>query len=274
MKRLSIFLLLGVLLTSLWSCEKEENRVYFEGGTPPALTVNNASPGLRFEDSDKEAIRFNWTNPDFKFNTGISSQDVNYILEMDTAGANFSRPTKASVSVNRELSRSFTVSQFNDVLQNTMLLAAGKEHNLEVRVRASIGNTATAVFSNSISIKATPYALPPKIAPPTTGALYIVGSATPGGWNNPVPVPSQQFTRVSETLYEITLDMVGGGAYLLIPTNGQWAKYNVNDDTIPGIAEGGDFFREGSKDIPGPAAAGTYKITVDFQRGKFTVVKQ
>jgi hypothetical protein len=155
-----------------------------------------------------------------------------------------------------------------------MLLAPGKEHNLEVRVRAAIGNTATAVFSNSISIKATPYALPPKVAPPTTGALYIVGNATPGGWNNPVPVPSQQFTRVSETLYEITLDMVGGGAYLLIPTNGQWAKYNVNDDTIPGIAEGGDFFREGSRDIPGPAAAGTYKITVDFQRGKFTVVKQ
>ncbi|HLO94388.1 MAG TPA: hypothetical protein VK195_08725 [Burkholderiaceae bacterium] len=79
---------------------------------------------------------------------------------------------------------------------------------------------------------------------------------------------------MAQTLYEITLDMVGGGAYLLIPTNGQWAKYNVNDDTIPGIAEGGDFFREGSRDIPGPAAAGTYKITVDFQRGKFTVVKQ
>ena len=274
MKRLSIYFLLGVLLTSLWSCEKEENRVYFEGGTAPTLTVNNAAPVLRFEDSDKEAIRFNWTNPDYKFTTGISSQDVNYIIEIDTAGANFSRPSKASVSVNRELSRSFTVTQLNDILQNTMLLAAGKEHALEVRVRASIGNTATEVYSNTLPIRATPYALPPKVSPPSTGALFIVGNATPGGWTNPVPVPSQQFTRVSETLYEITIAMVGGGAYLLIPTNGQWAKYSVNDNTIPGIAEGGDFFREGGKDIPGPAAAGTYKITVDFQRGKFTVVKQ
>lgn len=274
MKRLSTILLLGVLLTGLWSCEKDENRVFFEGGTAPVLSVSNSTPLLRFEDADKEAIRLNWTNPEYRFTTGISSQDVNYIIEIDTATASFNRPSKSSIGVNREISRAFTVSQLNDILLNTMLLAPGKEHNLEIRVKAAIGNTPTDVYSNTLAMKVTPYALPPKVTPPATGTLFIVGNATPGGWNNPVPVPSQQFTQVSETLYELTLNLVGGGAYLLIPTNGQWSKYNVNDDTVPGISEGGDFFREGAKDIPGPAAAGTYKITVDFQRGKFTVVKQ
>lgn len=274
MKRLSIFLLLGVLLTTLWSCEKEENRIYFEGGTAPVLTITNTNPALRFEDGDKEAFRLNWTNPDFKFTTGISSQDVNYIIEVDTAGANFSRPTKASVGVNRELSRTFTVNQWNELLLNTMQLEAKKEHNLEMRVVAAIGTTPTALYSNTLAVKTTPFALPPKVTPPASETLFIVGNATASGWTNPVPVPSQQFTRVSETLYEITVDLVGGGEYLLIPTNGQWAKYCVNDETLPGLSGGGDFVREGGKNIPAPAAAGRYKITVDFQRGKFTVVKQ
>lgn len=274
MKRFLNFLILGTLLTGLWSCEKEENRVYFEGGTAPVLTTTNNSPLLRFEDSDKEVFRLNWTNPEYKFSTGVSSQDVNYIIEIDTSGANFARSTKASLGVNRELSKSFTVSEFNEILLNIMVLQAGKEHHLEMRVKAAIGNTATTVFSNTLDIKATPFALPPKVTPPADGNLYIIGNATAWGWTNPVPVPLHQFTQISETLYELTIDLVGGGAYLLIPTNGQWSKYNVNDETIPGISEGGDFVREGQKDIPGPAAAGTYKITVDFQRGKFTVVKQ
>lgn len=42
-----------------------------------------------------------------------------------------------------------------------------------------------------------------------------------------------------------------------------------------GTWEGGDFEKKDSDpQFPGPPTSGTYKITVDFQRGKFIVVKQ
>lgn len=71
-------------------CEKKENRVVFEGGTEPVLSANKTGTiPIAFLTKDQEAVRFSWTNPNYKFNTGVSSQDVNYTVEIDTAGANF-----------------------------------------------------------------------------------------------------------------------------------------------------------------------------------------
>lgn len=276
MKRLNSLWIFSLLLaTCLWSCTKDENRITLLGGDAPQLTASTTTPELSYAKADQVAMQFNWSNPNYKFTTGISSQDVNYTLEIDTAGANFTNPNKKSVAISKDLSKSFTVAEFNDILLNQLVLKPGMEHNLEARIKSALGSSNAAVlYSSTLAIKATPYPIPPKVDPPVSGVLYLVGSATPGGWSNPVPTPSQQFTKVSETLYELTVDLVGGGAYLFIPTNGQWAKYCVADDKVPGIEFGGDFGKEKAKDIPAPLVAGTYKITVDFQRGKFTVVKQ
>lgn len=275
MKRLSFLLLLSLLFIAFVSCEKEENRIYLERSETPVLSSTTTSPLLRPDDSLKVAIKLSWTNPEFQFTTGINSQDVNYLLEIDTAGANFSSPDKVSIGVNKELTRSFEVRELNDFILNTLKMKHSEEHSLEVRVKATIGTSTASLFTNSISFKATPYPIPPKVRLPSLGELYIVGDATQGGWTNPVPVPSQQFTRISETIYEIVVNLKGGGAYLLLPVNGSWDyKYNVASKNAAGISEGGDFGYSLPDDIPGPAAAGDYKITVDFQRGKFTVVKQ
>ena len=84
-------LLLGTFLAAvfLFSCKKDENKLYFEGGTAPALTANKNAIEISYIDKDNDAISFSWTNPNYKLATGVSSQDVNYILEIDTAGANF-----------------------------------------------------------------------------------------------------------------------------------------------------------------------------------------
>ena len=222
----------------------------------------------------KEAFTLSWTNPDYQFTTGVSSHDVSYIIEFDTVGANFTSPVKHSVAISKDLSKSFMIGDFNDILLNSMQLKPAMQHNIEIRVKANIAVSAATLYSNAMQVAATPFAIPPKVTPPSSGTLFIVGSATQGDWSNPVPVPAQQFTKVSETLYEITASLKGGGAYLFIPRNGEWAKYNVKDDKAAGIQSGGDFGAEQAKDIPGPDAAGNYKITVDFQRGKFTVVKQ
>ncbi|MEK7199408.1 MAG: hypothetical protein AAB212_05760, partial [Bacteroidota bacterium] len=66
----------------------------------------------------------------------------------------------------------------------------------------------------------------------------------------------------------------GGNSYLFLPVNGDWgAKYGAigaNNSNNPD----GDDFKPGGGDMLAPAVSGNYKISVDFQRGKFTVTKQ
>ena len=274
-----LMLLSSLLATLLVACKKDEHKDYYIGGNPPVLTASTTTPALSFANADKEAFNLSWTNPTYRFTTGVSSQDVSYLVEIDTAGANFTNPQKQTISVSKDLTISLSVSQFNDYLLNQLVLKPGVSHNLELRVKSYLAAGAATYISNVISMKVTPYAIPPKVAPPTTGKLYLVGSATPGGdahgWDNPVPVPSQQFTQISSTLYEITIPLIGGKEYLFLPLNGDWGnKYAVADNTLPGLSDGGDFGFNLAKNFPGPAASGTYKISVDFQRGKFTVTKQ
>ncbi len=276
MKKLSkIFILSALILSAIWSCKKDENRVIFKGGTAPVLaaTVTGSIP-LSYANKDNEAIQLSWTNPNYQFNTGISSLNVNYTIEIDTIGANFTNPNKQVISIGTDLSKTLTQGQLNDYLLNTLRLDTSVSHDIEIRVTSFLVGGAEPSVSNTLSFKVIPYAIPPKVAPPSTGHLYLVGSATADGWNNPVPVPSQEFTQISPTLYEITVSLTGGQEYLFLPLNGDWGhKYGVKDKTIAGLNGGGDFNFDASDNIPGPAASGNYKIDVDFQRGKFTVSK-
>jgi len=262
------------LFTLICSCEKDENKIYFQGGTAPVLTASaQGSIDLAYANSDDEAVTLSWTNPEYKFASGVSSQNVSYLIEIDTAGANFTNPNRQSVSVSQDLGITFTQGQLNDWLLNQLVLVPGISHNIEMRVTSSLTSTATNLESNVLGFTVTPYAIPPKVNPPTTGELYLVGDATSGGWNNPVPVPSQQFTKVSETLYEITVSLIGGKQYLFIPLNGDWGHKFACKKTADQSADGGDFGYDWSDNFPGPAIDGNYKISVDFQRGKYTVTK-
>lgn len=276
MKKL-IQLICGALLVTTFfaSCEKDEIRSEFLGGTAPVLTASTEQVDMSFENADKVGVVFNWTNPDYSFNTGPSSHDVTYLLEFDLAGANFTTPNRKQLSLDGDLSQTILVSEMNDYLLNQMELVPGTAYDLEVRVVASIDNRFSVLSSNVLPLKATPYSIPPKVPPPFTNELWMVGDASPNGWDNPLKaeyVETQKFTKVSETVYELTIDLPGGGGYKLIQENGVWAtQYHM---LAGGTWEGGDFeMRDSDPQFPGPPAAGTYKITIDFQRGKFTAVK-
>jgi hypothetical protein len=262
------------ILIALFSCTKKENKIYFEGGTTPVLSASKTGTiALAFATKDQEAVKLSWTNPDYKFTTGTSSQTVSYQIEIDTTGANFTNPNKKILAVGSEVSLSLSQNDLNDYLLNQLQLVPGMAHNIELRVKSFLPNNNALLASNVLKYTVTPYAIPPKITPPASGKLFIVGSATNGDWNNPVPVPSQEFTKVSPTFFTITLPLKGGNFYLFLPVNGDWSvKYGAlggNGSNNPN----GDDFRQGGGDMVAPAASGTYKIEVDFQRGKFTVTK-
>jgi len=270
---------LGLVAMTAGSCTKDENKVFYEGGTAPVLTssVTGTIP-LTFANSEKEGLKLSWTNPNYQFNTGVSSQSVSYLIEIDTTGANFTNPNRQTLGVSGNLSTAMTQGVLNDYLLNQLQLKPGMEHNVEVRVKSNLTNGSATLLSNVLKFKITPYAIPPKVTPPASGQLYITGAATPAGWQCGCPTDvapaSQTFTQVSTTMYELpNIALKGGQSYLLLPVYGSWsAKYGFTGSNNANNVNGDDFKAEGG-DILSPAADGNYKIVVDFQRGKFTVTK-
>jgi hypothetical protein len=282
MKHIFQLLFSSIFLLVISNCKKAENKIFFEGGTPPQLASSTTAVVLEPGLESNVALVLNWTNPDYKFTTGVSSQDVTYTLEMDTLGGNFSSSNKVTTVISKDTRKVYTVGELNGILGNTMVLQLDprRQYNLQTRVTSSIsvsgGGAAAKLTSNVVSFTATPFAPPPKIAPPSSGTLYITGSATDGDWmgaGDPELV-SQKFTQVSSTVYEIVIKLTGGASYTFVPVYGDWgSKYSIKVKNDPSEIYGGDF-QVGGEDILAPPTTADYKITVNFQLGKFTVVKQ
>jgi starch-binding outer membrane protein SusE/F len=181
---------------------------------------------------------------------------------LDTAGGNFAHPQV--IKYGNALTSNITV---NDL--NTAAIAAGvmggSTKNVEFRIVSYLGTDYSKVLgnSNTITIKLTTY-----VAAPAN--LYIVGDATPGGWANPVPTPSQRFTKIDAVSFGIILNLTAGKSYLLLPVNtNNWdVKYGGTS------ANGGTLLANNAvpaSNTPAPATSGLYKIVVNFQTNTYTV---
>lgn len=272
------------LVAAFSSCTKDENKIYFEGGTNPVLTASSTTPMvLNNNDKDNFAIRFDWTNPDYRFTTGVSSQDVTYTLQFDLAGANFSNPNMQEMAISKDLSVSLTVKELNGFLSR-MELNAGVAYNMEIRVKSTLVNRSVPLYSNVLNITITPF-LDFAVEPPGTlannyldGELWVVGDAVASGWSNPLPSPydvSQKFARAAGTSdvlhYEATINFNATGGYKLIQTQGVWStQYHALDGTA---ALAGTFEKKDSDpQFPSPGA-GNYKVEFNFQTGKYKLTK-
>jgi starch-binding outer membrane protein SusE/F len=257
------------------ACEKDEAKDTYMSGTAPVLSATSKdSIALNFLTEDNLGVTFNWTNPSYKFASGVSSQNVNYTLEIDTAGANFKGARKKSISISKDLSVSYTQKAFNIAISD-LNVKPGRVAKLEVRLIATLGAAPTELISNVLAFKVLPYAPPPKVAVPTAGTLWVTGNAFASGWSNPLGSPfvtSQRLAKVTETLYEGVVAFVGGGNYKMIQENGVWGTQykKVVGDAFAGTLEK----KDADPGFDGPAVAGNYKISVDFQAGTYTVTKQ
>jgi starch-binding outer membrane protein SusE/F len=265
-------MLMGTVVLS--SCEKNENKVYYEGGTPPVLTASSTGTIVLLPaNAANPGMKFTWTNPNYRFTTGISSQDISYSLQADTTGSNFSKPVETSIS--KDLSISMTVKEFNAIFSRMNILE-NIPHNIEFRIKSSLTNNSAVLYSNVIKMVITPY-LDVAVPIPPTGELYITGSATASDWTNSPPA-TQKFTKVSNTEYNITVPFVPGKEYKFLSTLSNWQpQYGTTNAT--GTELGGEmgYNMGGGSDpasIKTPTAAGMYKITVNFKSGQYTVVKQ
>jgi starch-binding outer membrane protein SusE/F len=269
----ALFLLVALVFGS---CKKLENQVVFSGGTSPVLAASSTtSLILTRPNQDNNAISFSWTNPNYQFNTGVSSQDVTYTLQIDTTGANFTNPKRGEKSISKDLATTLTVKDLNTIL-SVMELKEDIPHNLEFRIKSSLANGSATLFSNVIKVIVTPYF---DVVYPVPTKLYITGSASPASWmsGGDPELVNQRFTKVSSSKFELTIALSANNSYLFVPVYGDWSnKYGFapaagttlgnNDNNTAG-----DDFKPNGNDMKAPANSGTYKITVDFKTGKWSI---
>ena len=259
-----LFLFVAGVTFLLVACDKADDLKTFGNGAAVALTSSASTVAPLPADSNNVALRLNWTSPNY----ATDSANYKFTIEIDSTGKNFANA--ASKVVTKSLGGTFTAKELNDIL-----LAKGYAFNvpvdMDVRVISSYANNNERLTSNVLKIRMTPYKVPPKVALPTSGRLFIVGGATQGGWANPVPAPSQELTRIDETTWGGIFMLTADQSYLLLPVNTNvWdVKYGGtggNNSNNPV----GDNFKEGGSDMKAPAATGWYKLMFDFQAGRFT----
>jgi hypothetical protein len=274
MKKIYSLIVGALFLTgALTGCKKEENRIIFEGGVNPVLTANSVSPRvLVIANRDMSTLRLNWTNPNYRFTTGVSSQDVTYLIQIDVEGANFNSSKKYEKVVARDLVLNFTTAELNTALL-AMDLPENVAHKLEIRVIASLLNNSVPFVSNVLRMTVTPYL---DVVFPVPTNLYITGAATPGSWmgGGDPELLSQKFTKISSSEFQInSLNMKASQGFLFVPVYGNWSnKYGFTGAGL-GNNPDGDNFRPDGSDFVSPGVAGNYRINVSFKTGKYTFTK-
>jgi starch-binding outer membrane protein SusE/F len=256
---------LEVRITSSYANNNEQykSNVLTVNATPYAVPIKlNASSTaplvLQISNATNNAISFTWNQSTF------GNKTIDYVLQMDTVGGNFQHPQAWQLGTS--LSDAINV---NDL--NTAGIAAGviggTTKNVEFRIIGYVGGYTTVLtMSPAVTINLTTYVAAP-------AALYIVGDATAGQWNNPVPTPSQQFTKINAVSFGIILNLTAGKSYLFLPLNGDWGhKFGgATDGTGSG---GGTLLADGAvpgSNTPAPGATGLYEVVVNFQTNTYTV---
>jgi len=270
MKIINKILLLAIIISMVFTaCDKADNLTVFEKGVAPVLSSSLLTLAPAATDSNNVAVTFSWTFPKY----ATDSAKVKYVIEIDSSGRNFSKAV--SKTLLGAVSYGYIAKELNAILLG-FGFAFNTPYDIDVRVTSSYANSNELYKSNVLKLRVTPYKIPPKVGLPASLRLFIVGNGTAGGdatgWNNPVPVPFQEFSRIDETTWGGVFQLTGGKSYLLLPTNNNvWdIKYGGTGNNNGNNVDGDNFKLNGS-DLKTPAASGMYKIIFDFQQGRFTV---
>jgi hypothetical protein len=265
--KIVLTVVLSFLLFS--ACDEEGDKVTFNGGTEMQLTVSSsANLVLQKAQENFNSLQFQWTNPKFEFSNGVNTQNVTYALQIAKAGENFQGAKLVSLNYNQVLAANFKVKDLNNALSG-LELADFTPHSFEFRVRASLGNTETVVYSNALAITISTYL---DVVYPVPEKLFITGAATPKGWmsGGDAAVTTQQFQKVNSYTFVLNnLQINGSSGYLFVPVYGNWDNKYGFTGTKEQNNPLEDSFKPGGEDFRSPSTSKAYKITVNFKTGKY-----
>jgi hypothetical protein len=280
----ALYLSISALFLLLFNaCESDIQKTMVQEGTAPKLAsspVEKASIVLTKENDSINVLSLTWTTPDYLLDTKNGNVIGSYTIQIDSTD-NFLHPT--NIIVGNVLKYEFTGYELNQFLVS-MKYDPYKAKIVNIRVRSEFFSSDT-LISDAFDYLVTPYStvVPPAIEVPSE--LYITGDALLTGWVTPF-LEEQRFTKTSETVFTLDIDLKGNSSYELI-TDGNgvnWTPcYRLSPDVDPAdYTESGTFVWDGdgsdynwtTKKFLSPSDDATYTLTFDFQTSNYQVVKQ
>lgn len=215
------------------------------------LSLTASSTELALSPADYQGkLTFNWTTGNNQ-GTGAS---INYVLELDKAANDFSNPI--SYELGRNIyTYSINLATFNQIALTTFGGQPGEAIPMQARIIANFGENVIERQISVLDFSITPYL-------PLTTQLYIVGSATPNGWNiGSATAMIQSTTNPYEFVYNGQLS--NGNFKFPVNTDSCWCQdfYTKDpDDEGKMVHNIGGSGADLQWEITAP---GSYRITVD-----------
>lgn len=237
-----------MLFMTVVSCvptEDSDLTVLVPSETPELLApVNGSAFVLDKSKPDNQATTIVW---DYAKYDGTQTV-INYEVEMAKAGTDFKTVNVISKTTERFVA--LTVAQLNQAALDTGL-TPNTSSDAEIRIKSVVGAGGLPQYSNVIKIKVTPY--------PAWDDWGIIGSATPGGWDNDTDLAYDLSTK--KYTYNGALIV---GEYKFRKDNAWTLNYGDDGNNLSLEANGAN--------IP-ITVAGNYKIVIDFNAKTYTVTK-
>lgn len=234
----------------LFSCEEYEEPYSPRLAGEPVLSASSHEIQLKQKQEENTAFTLNWTPGS---NRGTNSA-INYSIEIDKKGNEFATPVvidagKASYNSN------FRVDSFNDLLLNSFLISPATGVEMEFRVISRpLDASVQPEVSNVVSVAVTPYE-----PLPVPEALYMVGDATPNGWDN--SNPTELTISANDPGVFTYQGEMSAGELKFLTLIGEWLPSYQRGAETNALVLRTDFSQPDDKFII--EQAGLYKITVD-----------
>jgi starch-binding outer membrane protein SusE/F len=231
------------------SCGDFEDEYTPRQAEQPVLKISSATVQLRQRQADNTAFTLSWSPGS---NKGTNSA-INYTVEIDKKGNNFASPVAIDAG-KAAYNSNFVTETFNDLLLNSFLFTPGTPAELEFRVISKALDPSVGMdVSNTVSLTVSPYQVMP-----VPDALYMVGSATPNGWDsgNPTQLVKSNSPGVFTWQGQLT-----AGEMKFLTTPGEWLPSYQRGATENSVLLRTDFSQPDEKFTI--TTSGLYKITVD-----------
>jgi hypothetical protein len=122
----------------------------------------------------------------------------------------------ATVDAQTDISKEFTNAELNEILINQLQLEVGKMANVNVQLKATGMVSGNSTTSNTVTFSVTPAPAP---AAPAHNKLWIVGNATPNGWDIGNP---NAMVNDPTNIYQFKFNELNAGEFKIPVTTGNW----------------------------------------------------
>jgi starch-binding outer membrane protein SusE/F len=233
-KLLNKLFLISTATCLFYACKKDEVKTFLKTGAAPTLTASKTTLVLTSATATDTIETFSWTPSNYGYTAA-----VRYTLQIAKGGSNFAAPREISMGNGR--SQKYTTADFNE-LSIILGLPPGSAGQLDVRVKSSISDSVTAIYSNKITVLVTPY-----LVIINYPSLWVPGDYQ--GWDP--PTAPKISSKAANGIYEGFVNIAAGTLkfkYTSAPdwnhTSYGWASSTTSGNNVSGTfnSTGGDLF--------------------------------